>query len=225
MQRNFSTSVIGWLFCLAGLMLWLGWMILPVHLGAYFEPGNFAAIHEQFHLWIWMFRIHLFGFVIAAMAFVSTAGATSEPDVRVLIWPGAAVSMAGLIVSALGAAFYYHHGAWGALELSRQSFQDVPEHIAALRVDTEYVTCLVRFGRVFFGLGQLVFVAGLLRWDVLPQPIAWAGGLLGVAAMALTMAFPDQLEFYAPVFHLNSLWLVAAGLTLCRSVPSTISAE
>ncbi len=71
--------------------MWLGWMIMPVHIGVYFEPGDFAAIHEHFHLWIWMYRVHLFGYVVAGMA---------------------VVALAGLIVGALGATFYYHHGAW-----------------------------------------------------------------------------------------------------------------
>jgi len=33
----------------------------------------------------------------------------------------------------------------------------------------------------------------------------------------LTMAYPDNLEFYAPVFYLNSLWLLATGLVILRS--------
>ena len=133
MKRTFATTVIGWFFCLAGLMMWLGWMIMPLHIGVYFEPADFAAIHEHFHLWIWMYRVHLFGYVVAAMAVVALAAVSTEPDVRVLMFPGAAVATAGLIVGALGAAFYYHHGAWGALELSQQSFQGTTERIAALR--------------------------------------------------------------------------------------------
>ncbi len=143
MKHTFATTVIGWFFCLAGLMMWLGWMIMPVHIGVYFEPGDFAAIHEHFHLWIWMFRVHLFGYVVAGMAVVALAAVSTEPDVKALMFPGAAVAMAGLFVGALGAAFYYHHGAWGAIELSQQSFQGATERIAALRLDTEYVTCLV----------------------------------------------------------------------------------
>lgn len=220
MKRSFATTVVGWLFCLAGLLMWLGWMIMPVHIGVYFEPGDFAAIHEQFHLWIWMYRAHLFGYVIAGMAVVAMAAVSTELDVRALLFPGAAVAMAGLIVGALGSAFYYHHGAWGALELSRQSFQGATEHIAALRLDTEYVTCLVRFARVFFGLGLVVLAAGLLRWGLLPTVIPGTAALLGVAGMTLTMALPDELIWYVPVFHMNCLWLLATGLTILRRAPN-----
>ena len=62
------------------------------------------------------------------------------------------IAVAGLLVSALGGAFYYHHGAWGSIELAGKPPEAAQAFVDALRVDTEYVTCLVRFGRVFGGL-------------------------------------------------------------------------
>ena len=35
--------------------------------------------------------------------------------------------------------------------------------------------------------------------------------------MALTMGLPDNLEYYAPVFHLNSVWFIATGVVVGRS--------
>ncbi|MGH8769759.1 MAG: hypothetical protein ACREV2_01060 [Burkholderiales bacterium] len=43
-------------------------------------------------------------------------------------------------------------------------------------------------------------------------------GNLGVAAMAVTMVFPDNLEYYMPLFHLNALWLFALGLAVLNSL-------
>jgi hypothetical protein len=40
--------------------------------------------------------------------------------------------------------------------------------------------------------------------------------LAGVAAMALTMAFPDNLSWYRPVFHVLALWLLATGVVVFR---------
>jgi hypothetical protein len=45
----------------------------------------------------------------------------------------------------------------------------------------------------------------------------WIGGsvvALGVAAMALTMLWPDNWALYTPVFHLQALWLAAIGTQL-----------
>jgi hypothetical protein len=217
MNRSLSTTITGWFFVLAAVMHWLGWVLLPVKLGAYFDVGDFAAINVHWHLWVWMFRVHIFGFLIAVMALVAIAALLSDSEICVLVWPGAAVGAGGLFVSALAAAFYYHHGAWGALEMTDQAAGAVQRHVDALRLDTEYITCLVRFGRVFFGLGQAVLSAGLIVGKMLPKPIGIAGAILGLVAIVLTMALPDDLVFYRPVFHLNCLWLLAIGVTVLRN--------
>lgn len=217
MNRDFSTTLTASFFILAAALLSLGWMAMPVHLGTYFQPGDFAAIMQQFHFWIWMFRLHLFGFLIAVMALVAFGASVPEGDARVIVWPGVAVAAGGLFVSALAAAFYYHHGAWGALQMDGQPPDVLGAHVQSLLVDTEYVTCLVRFGRVFFGLGQVVLGLGMLRGGLLSRWTAVGAVLLGLAAMALTMGLPDNLEYYAPVFHLNCIWLFAAGAEALRS--------
>ena len=60
-----------------------------------------------------------------------------------------------------------------------------------------------------------MFAVGLWQLELLlPLWIAGSAALLGVTAMALTMAFPDNLEFYRPVFHLIAAWLAATGILL-----------
>ena len=47
MKRNYSTGVTGWLFIAGALMLWGGWVLLPVHMGTFFKPDDFAAVHAS----------------------------------------------------------------------------------------------------------------------------------------------------------------------------------
>jgi hypothetical protein len=216
MSDSFSTRFTGWSFLTAAVLLWGGWMILPVKIGTYFEPELFARIHDVFRFWIWAYRMHIFGMVITVIALVALASLVTESPCRVMVWPGTAVATAGMIVGALGAAFYYHHGAWGAQELRGKTPTEVAEFVAALRVDTEYVTCLVRFGRVFTGLGLVFIACGLWRGKILPVWLCGFAIVLGVAAMALTMLLPDRLELYPPVFHAFSLWLALTGVTILR---------
>lgn len=216
MNRDFSTNVTGWLFIFGSLMLWFGWMMMPVHIGTFFETGNFSAVNEHLQFWIWMYRIHIFGFIVCVMALVALGSLLTETKVRVVAWPGIAVATVGLVVSTLAAAFYYHHGAWGAVQTEGQSVETIRSFVESLRRDTEYVTCLVRFGRVFFGLGLFVFALGLLKWRVFPLLIGVSAALLGLAGIAITMAYPDNLEFYVPVFHLNSVWFLAVGIVALR---------
>ncbi|MDH3402177.1 MAG: hypothetical protein OES32_07145 [Acidobacteriota bacterium] len=217
MPSPFSRQVIFWLFLLGGLMFGLGWALLPVKIGTFLEPGDFAAVHAVMRPWIWIFRVHIFGFVTAVMALVALGSVLRDEEVRALAWPGIAIAAAGLVVGALSAAFYYHHGAWGALATAGFSPAELRAHVDSLATDTEYVTCLVRFARVFVGLGQVVLALGLLRGGVLPRWVSYGAILLGLAAMALTMGLPDDLELYAPVFYLDCAWLAGVGFAARRA--------
>lgn len=217
MKRDFTTRVTGALFLGAAALLWFGWMLLPHQLGAFFRPEDFPAIRPHLSLWLWMFRVHLFGYVTSAMALVALATLVTTAEARVLVWPGAVVSAAGFFVGALAAAFYYHYGVWGSIELDGQPTEVVVRFTESLRLNTEYITCLVRFSRVFTGLGLMVMAAGLAKGRIFPAWIPGVAVLLGVSAMALTMILPDRLSLYQPVFHLQSLWFVVTGVVVLRS--------
>ncbi|MDX1642810.1 MAG: hypothetical protein R3244_00485 [Thermoanaerobaculia bacterium] len=219
MQSEESRRITGWFFVVGAVLLWAGWWLLPVRIGTFFVAGDFAAVHDAWHQFVWVYRAHIFGLVIGIMGFAALAALDSEDEIRVFLWPGAAVAALGLAVGALGEAFYYHHGAWGALQLDEAPANVVATYVQGLRLDTEYVTCLVRFSRVFFGLGQLVLAAAFLKWRLVPSVLGWAAVVLGVAAMLLTMAFGDNLEYYRPVFHLNAAWLAALGGVMLRRRP------
>ena len=201
MKRDFSTQVTGSAFLAAGLLLWFGWMLLPTHIGTFFQVGDFAAVGESLTFGIWMYRIHFFGIVVSVMALVALGALLTDAEARILIWPGVGVAAAGLMVGAAGAAFYYHFGAWGALEMVGKSEAEIRGYVDSLRNDTEYITCLVRFGRVFSGFGLLVMAAGLLKWKILPVWLGVFPAIIGLGAMAVTMGFPDDMHFYLPVFH------------------------
>ncbi len=214
-MTNFETSLTGGLFLAAASMLYLGWILLPAKIGSYFVPTDFAAVGAHRRVWIWLYRIYLFGYVAAVMAFVALATLVTEPAARIIIWPAVAVLDAGLVMTSLAYAFYYHFGAWGSIDMDGKSNEEIQEFIASLRVSTEYITCWVRFGRIFIGVGQVVFVLGLLL-QAGPWPL-WlvvTGGVLGVSGIALTLEWPDNLDYYKPLFYLDVMWLATLGVAL-----------
>jgi len=215
-KDTFPSRFTGGAFVAAALMLWLGWFLLPVRIGTYLEPDVFGQIHDRFHYWIWMYRIHLFGMIVTVIALFALAALVADSPARVLVWPGAAVASSGMLVGALAAAFYYHHGAWGALTLAGKTPQEAQAFVEALRVDTEYVTCLTRFGRVFGGLGLVVLAWGIWRYRFLPACLGLVAGVIGLSAMALTMGLPDHLSLYLPVFHALAAWMLVMGVVIFR---------
>ena len=218
MKDSFAARFTGGAFLSAASMLWLGWILLPVRIGTFFTPEVFGQIHVHFQFWIWMFRVHLFGMIVTVIALFALSALVADSPARVLVWPGAAVMSSGMLVGALAAAFYYHHGAWGAIALAGKSPQEAQAFVEALRVDTEYVTCLTRFGRVFGGLGLMVLAWGVLKSGVLPAWNSLVAGIVGLSAMALTMGLPDQLSLYQPIFQVMAGWMLVTGITLfCRA--------
>ena len=152
-MNDFEVNVTGGFFLAAAAMLWFGWMLLPAKLGDYFVPTDFAAVLRRRRLWIWVYRVHLSGHVVAVMALVALATLVAGTESRILVWPAVAVFGTGLMLAAVAAAFYYHFGAWGSVDMDGQSAEAVERFITSLRATTEYVTCLVRFSRVFIGVG------------------------------------------------------------------------
>jgi hypothetical protein len=216
MGLQLGAKVTGGAWIAAALMLWGGWALMPARIGTFFVEEDFAAVRAHLWLWIWMYRLHIFGMVTAVLALVAFGSLVMQSEGRVAVWPGAAVASAGFIVAAVAAAFYYHFGAWGAAGTEGKSPEELRAFVDSLRVSTEYVTCLVRFGRVFSGLGVFVLALGILAWRLLPSWIGLAAAVIGLSAMAVTMAFPDNLALYMPVFHAQVAWLAAAGAVMLR---------
>jgi hypothetical protein len=217
MKRDFAEQFTGWSFIVAGVMFWGGWMLMPSHIGTFFQADDFAKVNDHFRLWIWMYRVHIFGMVVSAVALISFASGLTQHPGRVMAWPAVGVATAGTFVTALAAAFYYHHGAWGALQTHGKSGEEIRAFVAALQVDTEYITCLVRFGRVFSGLGILILGLSILKWAFVARVLGAVAAIMGVAAIAVTMLLPDHLSLYMPIFHLWPLWLVGAGIVVLRA--------
>lgn len=217
MKSGTATTITGWFFIAAAALLWGGWMLVPEHIGTYFQPDVFPKIHGHLPYWISMYRMHLFGMVMTVLALAAFASLLTESPARILVWPGVAVMSGGLFVGAAAAAFYYHFGAWGGLVYGERSLADRQALVDSLQLNTEYLSCLVRFGHVFSGLGLLVLAIGLLAWNVLPKWMGRTAAVMGVVAMAVTMGFPERPYLYAPVFHAFPLWLACVGATLLRS--------
>ena len=216
-MNDLATGVTGWLFVAAAAMSWLGWTLLPAKVGPFFEAADFERVRSRLRLWIWMYRVNLFGYLITLMAFVAFATLVAGSEYRIILWPAVATLGAGLLVGVLAAAFYYHFGAWGAVDLDGKASEAVDAYVKSLEVSTEYVTCFVRFGRVFFGFGQVILAIGLLLSGLLPIWLIVAGAVLGAAAMAVAMALGDNLKIFEPLFHLNAAWLLAIGVVVLVS--------
>ncbi len=212
MEKNFATKFIGWSFIVAAVLLWCGWALSPHHVGEYFKASDFSEIGKDVWYWIWMYRIHIFGWVTMAIAIFAFVSMTGKKPYGVLIVPGAGMIIVGTFTIAIAAAYYYNYGAWGVGQTMGKSPAEIEEFLDGTLFTNQYVTCFVRFGRIFSGVGLILFGAGILKWRILDKWLGWFTVLLGLTAMGIILAIPDNFEIYKPVFHVKVIWLATMGI-------------
>jgi len=216
MKKDQETSYTGWSFIVAALLLWSGYMLSSHHTGEYLEIADFNAIGENVWYWIWMFRVHIFGWVIMGAALFALAALTAKKPYRVYTLSGIGVTIVGTFTIALGAAFYYSYGAWGVGQIEGNTVIENEVFIDKLTFTNHYATCLVRFGRIFSGVGLLILGFALVKWKIVQSWLGVLTMLLGLTAICVILFIHSNFEIYKPLFHVKVLWLVLMGVTLLR---------
>jgi hypothetical protein len=164
--------------------------------------------------WIWMFRIHIFGWVTMGIAIFALSAITAKSPHRILTLPGAGMIIAGTFTLAIASAFYYNFGAWGIGQTAGKSTAEIQEFMAGTLFTNQYVTCFLRFGRIFSGVGLVLLGAGFIKWNIVDRWLGWFTVLLGLTAMGVILAIPEYYEVYKPIFHIKAIWLAVMGVVI-----------
>lgn len=217
MTKTFETKFTGWTFIAAALMLWGGWFLSPHNVGEYLVASDFPAIGENLWTWIWIFRVYIFGWVAMIVAVIALASMMGKPPYRILINPGVGMIVVGTFTLALASAFYYNYGAWGVGMTSGKSPEEIQQFMDNILFTNQYVTCFMRFGRIFSGVGLVLLGAGLVKWKLMSSWLGWFTILLGLVAMGIILFIPEYFEPYKPMFHIKALWLAVMGVTLLKN--------
>lgn len=215
-KKDLETKITAYFFLAAAAMLWIGWILSPHHIGEYIQASDFPPIGERVWFWIWMFRIHIFGWVTLAIAIFAFVTIAAKKPNRVLLVPGAGMLIVGTFAIAIAMAFYYNFGAWGVGKTSGKSQEEIDLFMESILYTNQYVTCFVRFGRIFSGVGLVLLGTGLLKWKMMHKGLAGFTILLGLVVMAVILFIPEYFEHYKPLFHVKVVWLIAMGSMLLK---------
>lgn len=214
MKKDFETKFTGWTFIFAAIMLWGGYMLSPHNVGEYLVASDFPAIGESIWTWIWIFRVHIFGWVAMIVAVIALATILNKRPYRILVTPGVGMVVVGTFTLALASAFYYNYGAWGVGMTAGKTAVEIQEFMDSILFTNQYVTCFMRFGRIFSGVGLVMLGFGLLKGKFMHAGMGWFTILLGLAAMGIILFIPEYFELYKPIFHLKALWLATMGIVI-----------
>ena len=215
-MRTFESKFTGWALIMAGAMLLVGWLLLPHHIGEYFVSTDFEAVGKSLWYWIWMFRIHIFGWVIMGAAMMALATLLNQKPHNIILLPGAGVIIVGTFTLAFAMAFYYSFGAWGVGKTAGQTPAEIQQFTDSTVVLNHYMTCLIRFGRMFSGVGFVLLGIGLFKWKIMDNWFGIFTMAMGMTAMCVILLIPDNFDIYKPLFYLKIAWLFAAGALLLK---------
>lgn len=216
-QKNFETRFTGWAFIMAAILLWFGWALSPHHIGEYIVASDFEAIGESVWTWIWIYRIHIFGWITMGISLFALVAATARKPYRVVILPGAGMVIIGTFTLAIANAYFYNFGAWGVGETAGKTAMEIEVFIYDILYTNQFVTCFIRFGRVFSGVGLVLLGFAFIKWHMVSKLLGWFTALLGLAAMVVIMGIPDNFQIYKPLFHVKVVWLVAMGAVILKN--------
>jgi len=214
MKKSFETSFTGWAFVLAAILLWFGWVLSPHHIGEYIVASDFTKIGDSVWFWIWMYRFHIFGWVTMGISMFALLSIITNRPYRTVVLPGIGMIIVGTFTLAIANAFYYNFGAWGVGKTAGLSATEIQEFIDDILFTNQYVTCFIRFGRIFSGVGFVLLGAAFLKWNLVSKWLGWFTVLFGLAAMGIILGIPDNFEIYKPLFHVKVLWLLVMGIRL-----------
>jgi hypothetical protein len=216
MKKDYETSFTGWAFILAAALLWFGWVLSPHHIGEYIVASDFNEVGKSVWYWIWMYRIHIFGWVSMGISMFSLMSLTGGKPYRVVILPGIGMIIVGTFTLAIANAFFYNFGAWGVGKTAGMSTAEITVFMDSILSTNQYVTCFLRFGRIFSGVGLVLLGYAFIKWKIVGTWLGWFTMLLGLVAMGIILSIPDNFEIYKPVFHIKAIWLLIMGVTLLK---------
>ncbi|TXD48239.1 hypothetical protein [Polaribacter sp. IC073] len=216
MKKDFETNFTGWAFVLAAVLLWFGWALSPHHIGEYIVAEDFTKVGESVWYWIWMYRIHIFGWVTMGVSMFALMSITLSKPYRVVILPGIGMVIVGTFTLAIANAFFYNFGAWGVGKTAGMSATEITAFMDSILSTNQYVTCFIRFGRIFSGVGLVLLGYAFVKWKLVSTWLGWFTMLLGFIAVGIIISIPDNYEIYKPIFHIKVIWLVAMGVAILR---------
>ncbi|MCA0133663.1 hypothetical protein LBU54_13790 [Winogradskyella sp. D23] len=122
----------------------------------------------------------------------------------------------GTFSLAIANAYFYNFGAWGVGQTASMSPTEIEAFMNDILFTNQYVTCFIRFGRIFSGVGLVLLGYAFLKWHIVSKWLGVFTLLLGLAAMGIILGIPDNFEVYKPLFHVKVIWLIAMGAVILK---------
>lgn len=216
-HSTFQLRFSALLLILGAIMVNLGFLFRPVQLQDSFDLASFLRAHENQGIWIWSFRILVFGLFLQIMGLAALKSLFRQSAADTVLSPGILVCTLALLVAAVAEGYYMHMGAWAGWKVSTLEPAIQNQFLQTLEATREWVVCLTRMGYMFFCLGLTVAGWGLIQGAFFPKWLGIYALTLGLGGMALMLIFDDRNDFYAPLRWGFSIFFFLSGFLLLKT--------
>lgn len=220
-QSTFNLRFTGILLIMGAVMVNLGFLLRPVQLQDSFDLPAFIQAHEHQGIWIWSFRILVFGLFMEVMGLAALKSLFRQSESDTILSPGILVSSFALLVAALAEGYYMHMGAWAGWKVSTLEPVLQNPFLQTLEVTREWVICLSRMGYMFFCMGLTALGWGLICGTFFPKWLGAYALVLGIAGIVLMLVFDSRTDLYVPVrWGISIFFLLTGWLLLTTKQPN-----
>jgi len=215
-QTTFNFRFTGILLMMGAVMVNLGFLLRPVQCPDVFTISAFLEAHNNESIWIWSFRILVFGLFIQVMGLEALRSLFRQSNAHTVVSPGIMVSILAMLVAAVSEAYYMHMGAWAGWKMSTLDASQQEPFLQTLEATHEWVLCISRMGYMFFCLGLVVTGWGFIRDNLFPKYLGVYALIYGVGGILFLLVFDDRTDLYTPVRLGGSIFLLLTGFLLIR---------
>ncbi|MDQ3141824.1 MAG: hypothetical protein M3Q56_06210 [Bacteroidota bacterium] len=216
MASKFNVRFVSLSLILGGLMVIIGWLIMPVHVVLNFNLEMLNSIKEHHEFWVRSFQVMVFGLFIRIIALVSLGSLYSGSEAKPIVSAGIMVCSLAMLLTAISEGYIMHTGGWAQWKMGLIPTDQHAPMLAALELTNEWVSCMARMGRMFLHLGLVVLGWGIMRGDVLNKWMGTFALILGIAGITILMIIDQNPTIYYPLGHAVTSWFIIAGVLLFR---------
>ena len=205
-NSKFNYRFTAVLLFLSAIMVNAGYLMRPVQLQDAFNLASLLTAHDNQTLFIWSFRVLVFGVFLGIMGLFSLGSLLRISPSHPIINPGIIVCCLALFVGTTAEAYFMHMGAWAGWKASTLAAAEQEPFVKTLEVTYEWVLCLRRMGYMFFCLGFLPMGIGILRDTFLPKGLGYFAIIFGAAGITIMLIWDSSTACYEYVRYAYTLF-------------------
>lgn len=214
----FNRRFTAFLFAMSAILITAGYFMLPVPIQDAFNLESLLKAHDNQTLFIWSFRVIVFGNFMGIMGLVALGALMKSLEVYPIMKAGLFVCCLALLVGSIAEAYFMDMGAWGGWKASTLEAAQQTVFVDSLEVTYQWVNCFRRMGYMFFCLGFIPMGLAIVRDSFILKGLGYFAMAFGAIGIAVMLIDDSGTSFFAIVRYAYTLFFAVLAWILWRKI-------